>query len=955
MASIVAIDIETTGLDKDRDTIIEIGAVRFNGKRVENEFSTLVNPGKHIPEFITGLTGIDDSMVRQAPRLNDILHELEAFVGDAPVIGHNVRFDLGFLQKAGVLNLNRVIDTYALASVLMPAASRYNLGALGQQLGILLPATHRALDDAKVTHAVYERLAEMARALPLEVLTEIVHHGEPIDWDGGYFFEQVLRSKSKEGVQPKKAAGSRSGDRRPASGKPRSGDLRQAQSGMALEGSEEEGRGKYPPLQKVEDAAIPLNDEEVASVLEYGGPFANYFESYEHRPEQVAMLRSVTNAFSYGRHMLIEAGTGVGKSFAYLVPAAYFAMQNNTRVVVSTNTINLQDQLIKKDIPALKEALGLDVRAAVLKGRANYLCPRRLQNMRHFGPNSAEEMRVFAKVLVWQLENQSGDRNELNLTGPAERDAWVKLSADDDACTTETCMSRMAGTCPFQRAKSAAQNAHILIVNHALLLSDVATGSKVLPEYDYLVVDEAHHLEGATTNALSFRLTQFDMIRMLKEIGNQSSGVLSRLVGAVGGALRPSDQAAFGQMVERAISQSFRLEQLNREFFNILAEFAAFLREGQPQSNYAWQARIQPPTRKLTEWEEVEMMWGQMSETWRHLLKTLEELYKAAANLFSDGNEEVEAPMGDLSNILRRMTEAHNNLTGLVLDPSAATVYWIEVNPKGDRLSLNAAPLHVGELITEHIWNTKNAAVLASATLTTHGEFNYLRNRLGAEMADELALGSPFDYESSTLLYVGSDMPEPNQPNYEQMLNRAIASTAIATGGRMLVLFTSYAALKRAAQGITAPLARENIFVLEQGEGASANTLLESFKSTERAVLLGTKSFWEGVDVPGEALQVVVITKLPFDVPTDPLIAARSETYEDPFNEYYLPEAILKFRQGFGRLIRTQSDRGVVVILDKRVMTKQYGRLFLESLPQCTVRQGPLANLPREARKWLGV
>ncbi|MEW5940555.1 MAG: helicase C-terminal domain-containing protein, partial [Chloroflexota bacterium] len=519
----------------------------------------------------------------------------------------------------------------------------------------------------------------------------------------------------------------------------------------------------------------------------------------------------------------------------------------------------------------------------------------------------------------------------------------------------ETCMARMAGTCAFHRAKTAAQNAHILVVNHALLLSDVATGSKVLPEYDYLVVDEAHHLEGATTNALSFKLTQFDLARMLKEIGNQSSGVLSRLIGAVGGALRPSDQAAFGQMIERAVSQSFRLEQFNREFFNALGEFAAFLREGQQPSNYAWQARILPATRKLTEWEEVEMMWGQMSETWRFLLKSLEGLYKAAADLFSDGNEEVEAPMGDLGNVYRRMTEAHNNLTALILDPSAGTVYWIEVKPKDDRLSLNAAPLHVGSLITEHIWNTKNAVALTSATLTTHGEFTYLRNRLGAEMADELALGSPFDYESSTLLYLGNDMPEPNQPNYEQTINRAIVTTAIATGGRMLVLFTSYAALKRAAQGITAPLARENIFVLEQGEGASANTLLESFKSTERAVLLGTKSFWEGVDVPGEALSVVVITKLPFDVPTDPLIAARSETYEDPFNEYYLPEAILKFRQGFGRLIRTQSDRGVVVILDKRVMTKQYGRSFLESLPQCTVRAASVVSLPKEAGKWLGV
>jgi ATP-dependent DNA helicase DinG len=931
MTSIVAIDIETTGLDEARDAITEIGAVRFNGKRVEDEFSTLINPGRHIPEFITGLTGIDDSMVRGAPRVQDIAHELEAFVGDAPVVGHNVRFDLGFLQKAGMLHLNRVIDTYPLASVLMPSASRYNLGALGQQLGILLPATHRALDDAKVTHAVYERLLEMAQELPLEVVQEIVKHGEPLDWDAGTFFEQVLRAKSREGVGPKKVR-----------------DLRPPE---ALEGNEQ---GKYPPLKKVEQP-VSLNEEEIASILEYGGPFANYFESYEHRPEQVQMLRAVTNALLYGRHMLIEAGTGVGKSFAYLVPAAYFAIANNTRVVVSTNTINLQDQLIKKDIPALKKALGLDVRAAVLKGRSNYLCPRRLQNMRHFGPGNADELRVLAKVLVWSLENHSGDRNELNLTGPTERDAWVKLSAEDDACTTETCVARMHGTCAFHRAKTAAQNAHLLIVNHALLLSDVATGSKVLPEYDYLIVDEAHHLESATTSALSFKLTQFDLMRMLKEIGNAASGMLGRLLGAVGHTLRPGDQASFTHIVERATSQSFRLEQLNREFFNTLGQFAAGQRAGQPQSNYAWQSRILPATRKLAEWEEVELMWGQMSETMRHLLKSLEELYKAAADLLSDGNEEIEAPMGDLSSILRRMSEAHNNLTGLILDPSAATVYWIEVKPKDERLSLNAAPLHVGNLITEHIWNTKNAAVLTSATLTTHGEFNYLRNRLGAEMADELALGSPFDYESSTLLFVGNDMPEPNQPNYEQALNRAIASTAIATGGRMLVLFTSYAALKRVAAGITGPLARENIFVLEQGEGASPNTLLESFKSTERAVLLGTKAFWEGVDVPGEALSVVVITKLPFDVPTDPLISARSETYEDPFNEYYLPEAILKFRQGFGRLIRTQSDRGVVVILDKRVMTKQYGRLFLESLPQCTVRQGPLAGLPKLAGQWLGV
>ncbi|MDK1119415.1 MAG: helicase C-terminal domain-containing protein, partial [Anaerolineae bacterium] len=331
------------------------------------------------------------------------------------------------------------------------------------------------------------------------------------------------------------------------------------------------------------------------------------------------------------------------------------------------------------------------------------------------------------------------------------------------------------------------------------------------------------------------------------------------------------------------------------------------------------------------------------------------DLFKNASSLYAEGLDRIEDVISDLGNVYRRLAEAETNMTGMISDPNAGTVYWIEVNPRGERLSLNAAPLSVGSLIEKHIWNEKTSVILTSATMTTHGSFDYIRRTLGAEIADELALGSPFDYESSTLLYLPEDIPEPNQPGHQPALNRALIATAKATGGRMLVLFTSYAALKRTSQGITSHLAKEDIYVLEQGEGASPNTLLESFKSTERAVLLGTRSFWEGVDIPGEALQIVVITKLPFDVPTDPLIAARSEMYENSFNEYYLPEAILKFRQGFGRLIRSASDLGVVAILDKRVLTKQYGRLFIDSLPQCTLRQAPLNNMAKEASSWLGL
>ncbi|HUG33661.1 MAG TPA: helicase C-terminal domain-containing protein [Anaerolineales bacterium] len=928
MQSIVALDIETTGLNDERDAIIEIGAVKFKGHRVEDEWTSVINPGRHIPEFITGLTGISDAETRNAPRLRDVIHEVEAFVGDAPVVGHNVRFDLGFIQKqAGILHFNDVIDTYELAAVLMPTASRYNLGALGKQLGILLPATHRALDDAKVTMAAFNKLFELAQELPRELVDEFIRLSEPLEWDAGWVFQQILQAKAKEGIQAKKG--------------------RKKESGSWFDES------KHPPLDNP-DKPIPLNTDEVASVLEYGGPFSQYFNSFEQRPEQVAMMRSVADALSFGSHLMVEAGTGVGKSFAYLVPAALFSKQNNTRVVISTNTINLQDQLIQRDLPNLSQALDLDFRFSVLKGRSNYLCPRRLENLRHYGPRTTDEMRVLAKVMVWQLNNQSGDRSELNLTGPTEREVWVRVSAEDDACTTDTCIKRTGGACPFHRAKSASQSAHVLVVNHALLLSDVATGSKVLPEYEHLVIDEGHHLEAATTNALSFRLTQFDVERMMKEIGGSNAGVLGRLLTETQTALRPSDFGLLQQKVTRATDMAFRIEQFNREFFNTLAEFARLQREGQQPSNYAWQARVLPATRTLPFWDEVEMMWGNTDETLGLLINTLSEIYKAATDLYAEGHDNLEDMIADLGNVARRLTEAEANINGMISKPATGMVYWIEVQPNGNRLSLNAAPLSVASLVEKYLWHEKRSVILTSATLTAHGEFQYLRNTLGADEADEMQLGSPYDYESAALLYIANDIPEPNQNGFQQILDKTLIATAKATGGRMLVLFTSYAALTKTSKAITGPLAREEIYVYEQGDGASPNALLESFKATERAVLLGTKSFWEGVDVPGDSLSVVVITKLPFDVPTDPLIAARSEMYEDSFNQYYLPEAILKFRQGFGRLIRTQSDRGVVAILDRRVLTKQYGRLFLESLPPCTARQGPASNLAREAGSWLG-
>ena len=931
MTSIVAIDIETTGLDPQADAIIEIGALRFNGKRLEGEWSTLINPGRRIPPFVTQLTGITDQMVLDAPTLRSVLADLRDFVGDAPVLGHNIAFDLSFLRRYGILSANDSLDTYEMASVLLPSAGRYNLGALGQALNVPLPATHRALDDARVTRAIYLRLGEMALEVPIHILAEIIRLGENVEWNGYGAFYEALRARSRETISARQT--------------------RQTAAGPLFEGYSTRNLPALNPSPQL----VGLDPDEIAGILEHGGAFSRHFPEFEHRPQQVGMLRAVAEALSEGRHLLVEAGTGTGKSYAYLIPAALWAMQNGTRVVISTNTINLQDQLINKDIPDVRNALGIDLHAAVMKGRSNYLCPRRLENLRRRGPQTADEMRVLAKVLVWLQTSETGDRNEINLNGPSEREVWGRLSAEDDGCTTDNCLKR-DGICPFYRARMAAQSAHILIVNHALLLADVATGNKVLPEYDYLIVDEAHHMEDATTNALSFRTTQAAIERTLRELGGPNAGVLGWLYETLEGVLSPSDFAAINHLIQRATDYAFHFDTLVQQFFRTIDEFLVEQREGRPMGNYAHQERILPATRTQPAWADVEAVWEEAERPLKPLLEVVGELLKALGELTDALPEASDELRSAISNVYRRLTEFAVNLNGMVFEPNPDVIYWVESNPNGRQMSLNAAPLHIGPLMQKHLWHEKSAVIMTSATLTAAGEFDYLRGRLYAEDAYELALGSPFDYESAAMLYIANDIPEPSdRQGHQRAVEQGILNLAKATGGRMLVLFTSYDQLKRTSQAIGPLLAKHDIRVYEQGEGASANALLENFRSDSRAVLLGTRAFWEGVDVPGEALSVLVIVKLPFDVPSDPIVAARSETFEDPFNQYSLPEAILRFRQGFGRLIRTQSDRGIVAVLDRRMLTKRYGRLFVDSLPTCTVKVGALNDLPRSAAKWLNL
>ncbi|MDH5605944.1 MAG: exonuclease domain-containing protein [Anaerolineae bacterium] len=931
MTSIVALDLETTGLDPHKDAITEIGAVRFNDNRIEDEFTTLINPQRPIPAFITKLTGITNAMVRNAPTFEEILPDLVEFVGDSPVLGHNVKFDLGFLRARGICKYNEALDTYDMASVLMPDAGRYNLSALGQQLDILLPATHRAMDDAKVTHAVYQRLFQKALELPLDILAEIIRLGDYSHWGAEYLFKQALKHRSKEVVPPKEGH-TYSG---PLFTTPPPGEI-------------------VPRLSEGEFS--PLDIEEVVAILERGGEFSRHFEHFEHRPEQVELCRNIATALSESRHLLAEAGTGTGKSLAYLIPSALWALKNDTRVVISTNTINLQDQLINKDIPDVSAVIGNGLKTSVMKGRNNYLCPRRLEAIRRKGPESEEELRVIAKMLIWLNGTGNGDLSQVNITGPAERAVWSRISANDDGCTTETCVRRMGGICPFHRAKQAAHEAHILVVNHALLLADVATGSRVLPDYEYLIVDEAHHIEDATTSALSFRVTQGDVERTLKELGGSNAGMLGRTLAAAKDLLDPGQLAALHKMIDTATDKAFQFQNSFRQFFITIDNFLEEERDGRKLGSYSHKERIIPATRTQPAWVEVELAWEETGLALNPLMDYIEQVSKALSELAEAGEDEIEDLVNNINNIYRRLSEYDNNLTGLVFEPSQDTIYWAEINPQYQKITLEAAPLHIGGLMEKHLWHEKTSVSLTSATMTTNGDFDYIRSRLNAQDAEEISLGSPFYYESSTLLYIPDNIPEPSDHNgHQRAVERGLIDLCSATGGRALALFTSYAQLQATSRAISPALAEHGIVVYEQGQGASAHSLLESFKSSPQAVLLGTRAFWEGVDIPGEDLSVLAIIKIPFAVPSDPIVAARSETFEQPFYEYSIPEAILTFRQGFGRLIRSKNDRGVVAIFDRRVLTKQYGHMFIDSLPTCTVKVGNLSELPKAAVDWLGI
>ncbi len=941
----VALDLETTGLSPERDAILEVGAVKYvDGAPVET-FDTLLNPGRPIPYEVTLITGISNEMVIGKPPFEQVAPALRRFVGPAPIVGQNIAFDLGFLRRHGLFVENPTYDTWELASVLAPGLPSYSLGSL-------------ALNDAEVTAQLFEILRERAAMLPLPVITEILRlaamlRAWALEWGATRVFEDAA-GPVRPFPQPL----------------PLAQVVPQCRLFEAWEPAE-----PLTPYETVGGISAQFDAEQLAAMLEPGGVFSEIFPGYEHREQQVEMLQAVALAFNQGHHLMAEAGTGTGKSLAYLLPAITHAVYTGERVVISTNTINLQDQLFKKDLPDLQAALGHawgraePFRATLLKGRANYLCMKRFEALRRAGPSTVDEMRSLARILVWLLTTETGDAAELSLAWPGDRAVWGTLSANSEGCSLEACGRDLQGRCFFYRVRKQAESSHVIVVNHALLMSDAATGHRVLPAYNRLIVDEAHHLETAVTEQLSFRVDGNSLAALFNGLylpakkepvaGSKParSGLLADLDAALRDELAPERSPDFHAEIVHLQQEVEAARRQLDNFWQVIEEFARDAVPRGERDEYELKFRITSAVRAQPLWVDVEVAWDNLGAAWNELNARLVGLLDRLEGQAGDGGE-AERLAGELLGATSKLVETYDTLEQWVMRPQDNHVYWVEApNERGmpgrRGLSLRMAPVHIGELVQENILWRNDTVVLTSATLRTGGSFDYMRSRLAAEDADCAFVGSPFDYRACTLLYLPSDLPEPNSPQFQPVVESSIISLAKALNGRTLALFTSYAQLKRTASAIAPALTAAGITVLSQAAGGSRHQLLETFKTTERTVLLGTRSFWEGVDVVGPALSALVLVRLPFAVPSDPIVAARSESFDDPFHQYQVPDAILRFRQGFGRLIRSKTDRGVVLVMDKRVRSKQYGKLFLESLPECAMQEAPLMNLAAAAKAWV--
>ena len=910
-----AIDLEMTGLKPGFDEIIEVGIVRCTPEQVLERWSSLVRPLETPPLRVQRMTGITPAMLADAPTWAEIEERVRGLLDGATLIGHNVGFDEKFLEAVGITSATPSVDTLPLAQIIEPGAPSHRLGEICRRYEIELDDAHRALADAEAARRVFLQLRGRFGELPLsarDALSEVASASD-LFWAPG----RVLREWSLD--TPRVVSGERE---------------RRRESPRPLE-----------PIDLPQGSLAELTAQAFASISD---------AEFEHRTEQLDMARDVAETLQHGGTLIVEAGTGTGKSLAYLVPAALWALKTGNTVVVSTHTINLQQQLEGKDVEFARQLIaGVSPKAAealkstVVKGRDNYLCQQKVDRELRRAADWEDPI-LLARASVWRSITERGDRAELRLAAPVQRQ-WPQLSARDTGCLSDrSCEYAMNGTCFLLRIQRQAAASHIVIANHALLARSLAGGAVTLPDAAVVIVDESHALEQVATDQLSLEMSESWMLEAVQR-GVQGPDSLAQ------NAERRGLRAESQRLKQRAAQAETLLEKLFERIASFVGEYADDRHGNEDRVTLSQGARNSRAWSDLElEWEAAQAALGEMTAAVDELA---EDCVAQAREARGDEQREWQSLVNEAQQVLADLTERTRHLARAVTEYSTEEIAWAaRETRKTGASSIHAAPLSVASHL-QPLWNERHATVLTGATLATSAQessaFAYLRERLGIEDAAEAQYGSPFDYERRCRVYVPTDIRDADDHEHNDFVAQSIKTLSASAGGRTMALFRSYGAMNQVARRIKDDLEEAGLVLLRQGRDGSAAQIVEALRSDPRSVAFGVAALWTGVDLPGDALSLLIMTRLPFAPPNDPVLKARGEQYDNEFMQFSLPAAVLQFRQGIGRLIRTQSDIGAAVILDGRIVSRRYGQHFLDALPPAPLIRKPVGAVAEDLRDFL--
>lgn len=907
----VAIDVETTGLEKDA-RIIEIALVAVNDGKVVDHFQSFVRPPEAIPREITQLTGITNRMVADAPVWKDIEDEVLAFIDDRLLVAHNAEFDRSrLIYEVGRTLSNDWLDTHDLAKLFLPNLTSYKLVAIASHLNIEDSAHHRAYNDALVCAAVAVRLLANAHRIDPFTLSDM-----------------AALFADKRGALPR---------------------LLNALCDQSSRTDEPIDDDDWLASEDELTSEPALSFEDASDFFEPGGILSQNFPQYEPRPQQQEMLEAICRAFKKERHCIVEAGTGTGKSFAYLIPALLWGYEHNTRVVVSTATIALQEQLYQSDIPFLRKLLDYPFAATITKGRTNYLCKRRFVNaIRQAETLTWNERLFYASLIYWQTFDDSGDREHLNLN-KMENQFWLSIAATSDTCFGNRCPAYR--DCFYFGNKRQAENSQLIIVNHSLLLQDARLDGGVLPSHDHVIIDEAHHLENEASRQFTDEL-DFELVRKSLVAMTRSAGLFKRIQSQSG----KSTELAFDYPeIERTLSQAHKecneaVDQLS-SLINTACEL--------PELANIGERRITDKVRR-SDW------WLMLADTLTRLLNQLRTVVLHLNRLLARirDADDLEAVARELHFATEGIEKATALLEQFLSGSDEDFVYWAKSHRAGwgNNLMFYAARIDIMPLLRDKLFSQHSSVILTSATLAINHDLDYTAKKylLDADEYEACVCESPFHHDTQSLIAIPTDHPDYSKVSdiaYSQNVANDLAQLIPAVNGDMLVLFTSYAMLNRVYFMLKKNRDLRNCTILGHGQDGSRSSIIERMQKERHTVVLGAASFWEGVDVPGEHLRTVVIVKLPFAPPSQPLESARAERLQaagkNAFAHLSLPQAILRFRQGCGRLLRSAQDWGAIVILDNRVISKSYGKQFIGSLPKQPVIKNDIPMIAHELQSFM--